>query len=257
MRLRKYLYLLLPAGCERVALFCPSDSSPGADDPYGRCGPRRRNTMDNDSTSERVSDADLTEGIKVIDVDTHISEPLDLWTSRATPKYRDRVPQMRMLDGKWVWTIDGDRSMGVGSAVERDLPRRQQGGRNRVHRLAGRRGAPGMLADEGASRVHGRERHLGPDRLSERPGVRGPGAGAHGRAATRAGRRRPAPGQHADLQRRHGRDAGGVGRPPPADGSAALVGHRPGRRRRRSAATPWGCGASTSTPTRSSTGCRT
>ena len=66
--------------------------------------------------SERSSDADLVGGIKVIDIDTHISEPLDLWTSRATPKYRDRVPQMRMLDGKWTWTIDGDRSMGVGSA---------------------------------------------------------------------------------------------------------------------------------------------
>ena len=39
--------------------------------------------------------ADLVQGIKVIDVDTHLSEPLDLWTSRATPKYRDRVPQMR------------------------------------------------------------------------------------------------------------------------------------------------------------------
>ena len=31
--------------------------------------------------------------------------------------YRDRVPQMRMLDGQWTWTIDGDRSMGVGSAA--------------------------------------------------------------------------------------------------------------------------------------------
>jgi len=72
--------------------------------------------MNASSTTERVADADVVQGIKVIDVDTHLSEPLDLWTSRATPKYRDRVPQMRMLDGKRVWTIDGDRSMGVGSA---------------------------------------------------------------------------------------------------------------------------------------------
>jgi predicted TIM-barrel fold metal-dependent hydrolase len=67
-------------------------------------------------TSEHAPGADLTEGIRVIDVDSHLSEPLDLWTSRATPRYRDRVPQMRMLDGQWVWTIDGNRSMGVGSA---------------------------------------------------------------------------------------------------------------------------------------------
>jgi uncharacterized protein len=72
--------------------------------------------MSTHSTSESTSATDLTEGIQVIDVDSHLSEPLDLWTSRATPKYRDRVPQMRMLDGKWVWTIDGNRSMGVGSA---------------------------------------------------------------------------------------------------------------------------------------------
>jgi predicted TIM-barrel fold metal-dependent hydrolase len=55
--------------------------------------------------------------IKVIDVDTHISEPYDLWTSRASPKYRDRVPQMRRTDGRLVWTIDGDVSMGLASAA--------------------------------------------------------------------------------------------------------------------------------------------
>lgn len=56
------------------------------------------------------------QGIKVIDVDTHYSEPMDLWTRRAPAKYRDRVPQMKQTDGRFVWTIDGDRSMGVGSA---------------------------------------------------------------------------------------------------------------------------------------------
>lgn len=58
----------------------------------------------------------LVDGIKIIDVDTHFSEPLDLWTSRAPAKYKDRVPQMRMTDGEWVWTIDGRWSMGVGHA---------------------------------------------------------------------------------------------------------------------------------------------
>jgi predicted TIM-barrel fold metal-dependent hydrolase len=45
-------------------------------------------------------------GVKVVDADTHISEWPDLWTSRATPKYKDRVPQVRTIDGKRVWTID-------------------------------------------------------------------------------------------------------------------------------------------------------
>jgi predicted TIM-barrel fold metal-dependent hydrolase len=67
--------------------------------------------------AEKVLDRDqLYRDIKVIDVDTHLSEPLDLWTSRATPKYRDRVPQMKQTDGKFVWTIDGDISMGLGAA---------------------------------------------------------------------------------------------------------------------------------------------
>jgi predicted TIM-barrel fold metal-dependent hydrolase len=56
-------------------------------------------------------------GIKVIDADTHISEWDDLWTSRATPKFKDRVPQKRMIDGKLTWTIDGTRSLGTGSPM--------------------------------------------------------------------------------------------------------------------------------------------
>ena len=59
---------------------------------------------------------ELSRNLKIIDVDTHISEPFDLWTSRAPARFKDRVPQMKQLDGRLVWTIDGDRSMGVGSA---------------------------------------------------------------------------------------------------------------------------------------------
>ena len=54
----------------------------------------------------------LLAGIPVIDVDTHFSEPLDLWTSRAPARYKDRVPQMKQTDGQLVWTIEGDLSMG-------------------------------------------------------------------------------------------------------------------------------------------------
>jgi predicted TIM-barrel fold metal-dependent hydrolase len=62
------------------------------------------------TTQESLTD------IKVIDVDTHLSEPADLWTSRAPAKYRDRVPQMRVLDGHRVWVIDQDKSIGIGAA---------------------------------------------------------------------------------------------------------------------------------------------
>ena len=61
--------------------------------------------------------AELIKGIKVIDVDTHLSEPHDLWTSRAPAKWKDLVPQVKPdAKGNLRWVIDGDRSMGVSSA---------------------------------------------------------------------------------------------------------------------------------------------
>jgi predicted TIM-barrel fold metal-dependent hydrolase len=46
--------------------------------------------------------------IKVVDADTHISEWDDLWTSRATPKFADRVPRVKRVDGARKWIIDHD-----------------------------------------------------------------------------------------------------------------------------------------------------
>ena len=56
----------------------------------------------------------VSEGLKVIDVDCHWNEPPDLWTSRAPAKYKDRVPQMRLLDGRSNWYIEGDVDFGYG-----------------------------------------------------------------------------------------------------------------------------------------------
>ena len=52
---------------------------------------------------------------KIIDADTHLTEPHDLWTSRAPARVRDRVPQVKMLDGQMSWVIDGDQSIGTGA----------------------------------------------------------------------------------------------------------------------------------------------
>lgn len=63
-------------------------------------------------------------GLKFVDADTHLSEPHDLWTRRAPAKFRDRVPQVKMHDGKMSWVIDGDICIGAGanpsSAVRKD-----------------------------------------------------------------------------------------------------------------------------------------
>ena len=34
-------------------------------------------------------------GVAVIDADTHLTEPHDLWTARAPREWADRVPQVR------------------------------------------------------------------------------------------------------------------------------------------------------------------
>jgi len=56
-------------------------------------------------------------GLKIIDVDTHLSEPPDLWTSRAPAGWRDRLPQMAMVDGERRWVIDGDKILGLRGAA--------------------------------------------------------------------------------------------------------------------------------------------
>ncbi len=56
-----------------------------------------------------------TSPIKIIDADTHLTEPHDMWTKRAPAKYKDRVPQVKMHEGTRSWIIDGDKSIGFGA----------------------------------------------------------------------------------------------------------------------------------------------
>jgi predicted TIM-barrel fold metal-dependent hydrolase len=51
-------------------------------------------------------------GIKVIDADTHFTEPGDLWTSRAPKAFKDRVPRVVMRKGTF--------NMGSGEALNED-----------------------------------------------------------------------------------------------------------------------------------------
>ena len=47
------------------------------------------------------------DGLCIIDADTHLTEPHDLWTARAPKGYEDRVPQVHEIDGVPTWTMDG------------------------------------------------------------------------------------------------------------------------------------------------------
>jgi predicted TIM-barrel fold metal-dependent hydrolase len=55
---------------------------------------------------------DLLAGLRIIDTDTHLSEPADLWTSRAPARLRDKVPQQVDVGGRRRWVIDGDIDLG-------------------------------------------------------------------------------------------------------------------------------------------------
>jgi predicted TIM-barrel fold metal-dependent hydrolase len=57
---------------------------------------------------------DLFSKYRVIDVDTHVTEPPDVWTSRVPSRWRERVPHIERIDGKDRWVIDGKAGPGPG-----------------------------------------------------------------------------------------------------------------------------------------------
>jgi hypothetical protein len=55
---------------------------------------------------------------RVISSDNHVFEPPDLWTSRAKPAYKDRVPKLlREYDGDW-WFCEGHRLVGMAGGAQ-------------------------------------------------------------------------------------------------------------------------------------------
>jgi uncharacterized protein len=66
----------------------------------------------------------LPSDLKVVDADTHFSEPHDLWSSRVPASMHDAFPHVVEHDGQRAWLFDGDAVMsapaGSGSSVRRD-----------------------------------------------------------------------------------------------------------------------------------------
>ncbi|MDE0001796.1 MAG: amidohydrolase family protein [Rhodospirillaceae bacterium] len=54
---------------------------------------------------------DTLEGLKIIDTDSHLTEPHDLWTSRVPAAYRERVPHVKTVNGRQRWFVDRDVSL--------------------------------------------------------------------------------------------------------------------------------------------------
>lgn len=56
----------------------------------------------------------LFEKYKVIDIDTHITEPPDVWTDRVASKWGNKVPHIRRVEGRDLWFIGDTPSGGPG-----------------------------------------------------------------------------------------------------------------------------------------------
>ncbi len=65
--------------------------------------------------NQPVLDRGVFGGRKVIDVDTHLVEPHDLWSSRAPASMKDRLPRVKVVDGIRSWVIDEDKILSRGA----------------------------------------------------------------------------------------------------------------------------------------------
>jgi predicted TIM-barrel fold metal-dependent hydrolase len=61
--------------------------------------------------------ADVYAGLKVVDTDTHYTEPPDLWTSRAPGKFKDRMPRVVKGVERPQWVINGDQFFSFAGAA--------------------------------------------------------------------------------------------------------------------------------------------
>src|SRR5436309_12759487 len=67
---------------------------------------------------EVLAMAELADDLRVIDADTHFTEPRDLWTSRAPAKYRDRVLTVRKTArGQENWYIEDQYVSSIGPGI--------------------------------------------------------------------------------------------------------------------------------------------
>jgi len=63
----------------------------------------------------------LFEGVKIVDCDTHFTEPPDIFTSRAPASMKDKVPHQKIHNGVTRWFV-GDKDFGItgGNVIRAD-----------------------------------------------------------------------------------------------------------------------------------------
>ena len=58
--------------------------------------------------------ADILKDVRIIDADSHFTEPPELWTSRAPEHLRHRMPVQRTVDGLTAWYVEGQLWTSIG-----------------------------------------------------------------------------------------------------------------------------------------------
>ena len=99
---------------------------------------------------------DALAGIKVIDVDTHLANPMTYGHRGRRQSGKERVPQVKEKDGKRNWVIEGSTVMGPRLGRQRGAGRWRKGPGNRVLRLATEGCPSGLMERQAAPRFHGR-----------------------------------------------------------------------------------------------------
>jgi predicted TIM-barrel fold metal-dependent hydrolase len=63
----------------------------------------------------------LFKGIKIVDCDTHFTEPPDLWTANAPAGMKDKMPHVKRINGADQWFV-GDKNFGSigGNVIDKD-----------------------------------------------------------------------------------------------------------------------------------------
>ena len=77
----------------------------------------------------------LPSDLRVIDCDTHLTEPHDLWVKRAPAAFKDRVPRVVDIDGRASWVV-GDKVLGTDGAKHSFGESMMVWGIDRIHRGA-------------------------------------------------------------------------------------------------------------------------
>lgn len=74
-----------------------------------------------DYATEAAGVDPLFEGIKIVDCDTHFTEPADLWTANAPAGMKDKMPHVRRIDDADHWYV-GDTHFGTigGNVIAKD-----------------------------------------------------------------------------------------------------------------------------------------